>query len=173
MSVVTLTGFMGTGKSTVGRRLAEALERPFIDTDAEIELRAGMTILDLFSRHGEPHFRALERDVIADVVTRDAVIATGGGAIVDDVNYRAMHAAGPIVCLTATPEAILARTAKDRSRPLLRDADREARVRTLLSERAGAYARADLTIDTSELAVGQVIQRIRRFLKDLQGATKQ
>ena len=166
MSVVTLTGFMGTGKSTVGRRLAEALRKPFVDTDAVIEARAGMPVAEIFARRGEADFRSLEREVIAETVVQDAVIATGGGAIVDDANFRAMQAAGPIVCLQADAETILLRTGKDRSRPLLNDGEREQRVRSLLEARAAAYSRADLTIDTSQLPVPQVIRRIRAFLKE-------
>lgn len=162
---MTLTGFMGTGKSTVGRRLAEALHKPFIDTDAAIEARTGLSVAEIFARHGEPYFRSLEREVVAESVAADAIVATGGGAIVDDLNYRAMHTAGPIVCLQASPEIILHRTSRDRSRPLLEQGERESQIRRLLSERAAAYGRADLVIDTSRVAVGSVVRRIRSFLE--------
>ncbi|HYD47584.1 MAG TPA: shikimate kinase [Terriglobales bacterium] len=166
MSIVTLTGFMGTGKTTVGKRLAEALGKPFVDTDALIEVRAGASVAEIFANQGEAHFRALEREVVAEAVQADAVVATGGGAIVDDVNYRAMHAAGPIVCLQASPETLVRRTGHDRSRPLLNDPKRRERISALLAERAAMYARADLTIDTTGTPVSQVVKRIRTFLRD-------
>lgn len=166
MSVVTLTGFMGTGKSTIGRRLADLLKVPFVDTDHEIEQRAGKTVAEIFASEGEPRFREIEREVVADVVQTQAVIATGGGAILDERNYQAMRAAGPVICLRANPESILARTSKDRSRPLLQSDDREQRVRTLLETREPIYAeRCDLAIDTTDKTVGQITQQIRRFLK--------
>ena len=108
MSVVTLTGFMGTGKTTVGRLLADRLHKPFVDTDARIEQVEGCSVAAIFATKGEPYFRTLERRVVAAAVAEDAVVATGGGAIVDAENYRRMHAAGPIVCLTADTEVISA-----------------------------------------------------------------
>ncbi|MGH7789702.1 MAG: shikimate kinase, partial [Candidatus Binatia bacterium] len=105
MATVVLTGFMGTGKSSVGERLAARLGAPFVDTDLLIERRAGRPIAALFAAEGEAPFRALERQAIAEAVgVPRAVIATGGGAIVDAENLATLRAAAPIVCLTARPE---------------------------------------------------------------------
>jgi shikimate kinase len=157
---IILTGFMGTGKSTVGRRLADRLNIPFIDTDEEIERLEGRPIKVIFAQDGEPYFRGIERRVIADAVRKEGVIATGGGAIVDAENYERMHAAGPIVCLSSPLEVIVRRTASNRQRPLLHGDDVAERVRRLLKERAPAYARADITIDTSNTEVDMVVDRI-------------
>lgn len=158
-----LTGFMGTGKTTVGRVLAERLRKPFIDTDARIEEAEGCSIAVLFATKGEPYFRSRERQTVADAVREDAIVATGGGAIVDADNFACMRAAGPIVCLAADPEVIVQRTGGS-ARPLLETADRRARVSQLLAERAAVYARADLTIDTSHRTVAAVVEEILSFL---------
>jgi shikimate kinase len=139
---IVLTGFMGTGKSTVGRRLADRLGRPFIDTDALIEQREG-PIAEIFAEHGEQHFRDLEREVAAEVGRRrGAVVATGGRMLLDPANEAALRASGVIVCLHASAEALLARLAGEAAeRPLLRGSDPAARIRDLLTERAAGYAR--------------------------------
>jgi shikimate kinase len=157
---VILTGFMGTGKSTVGKRLADRLGVPFIDTDEEIERIEGRPIEVIFAEDGEPYFRDIERRVIADAVGKEAVVSTGGGAIVDPDNYDRMHAAGPIVCLTASVDVIARRTASNQERPLLRGDDVLERARRLLDERAPAYARADLSVDTSNTEVDAVVDQI-------------
>lgn len=161
---IILTGFMGTGKSTIGRLLAARLGLPFIDTDEEVERAAGQTVAAIFENEGEVRFRALERCAVAAAVEQDAVVATGGGAIIDPESYERMHAAGPIICLTAPVETILERTAAHRDRPLLCADDVAARVRHLLAERAAAYARADLSIDTSVRPPETVVEEIVAFL---------
>jgi shikimate kinase len=165
MSVVILTGFMGTGKTTIGRRLAAQLRMPFVDTDECIVQREGRSIAAIFADRGEPYFRVVERQVIGEAVRADAVVATGGGAIIDPANYECMDAAGPVVCLTADVEVIIERTAADTSRPLLSTGERRARVQQLLAERAAAYARADLTVDTSRRPVDAVVEEILMFLR--------
>jgi shikimate kinase/3-dehydroquinate synthase len=164
MSVI-LTGFMGTGKTTIGRRLAQALEKQFVDTDQQIEELEGRSVAAIFAAEGEAYFRAIERRVVAQALAMDAVVATGGGAIADTANLERMRAAGPIVCLTADVEEILRRTGADDSRPLLGDAERRARVSQLLSERAAAYAQADVTIDTSHRSIDVVLGDILAFLQ--------
>jgi shikimate kinase len=170
MSIVTLTGFMGTGKTTVGRLLADRLGKPFVDTDQRIEQLEGCPVASIFATKGEPYFRTLERRVVAAAVTEDAVVATGGGAIVDAENYRYMHTAGPIVCLTADVDVILERTANDSTRPLLDRGARASRVRQLLAARAVAYGQADLTIDTSRRTAEAVVDEILAFLRHGDGS---
>src|SRR5262245_39920052 len=147
---------MGTGKTEVGRRLARALGRTFVDTDRLVEASAGRSVASIFADAGEAEFRALERDAVAEACALpDAVIATGGGPPVDPDNRRRLAAAGPVVCLTATPEEILRRVGDPASRPLLADAvdehDRLRRIRDLLAARAAVYGSATHTIDTTGL----------------------
>jgi shikimate kinase len=166
---VILTGFMATGKTEVGRRLARALGRPFVDTDKLVEAAAGRTVADIFAREGEKHFRVLERDAVVQAcAVREAVIATGGGTLLDPENRRHLAAAGPIVCLSASPEEILRRVGDPAGRPLLANghggSDRLARVRTLLAERAPAYALASHAIETSGLSIDEVVTRVRELV---------
>lgn len=167
MATVVLTGFMGTGKTSIGRCVATRLAHPFVDTDALVEEREGRSVAAIFAAAGEAYFRAAERRAIADAcAVADAVIATGGGAIVDPENRAQLKAAAPIVCLTARPSVILARArAAGETRPLLQSDDPAARIAALLAERAPAYAQADLTIDTSERTVDDVAAEIERFLR--------
>jgi shikimate kinase len=156
---IILTGFMGTGKSEVGKQLAAVLGRKFIDTDVLVEQEEGMSIAQLLTDKGEPYFREREKQIIARAC-REAgvVIATGGGAMVSEENAARLKASGTVLCLTAPPEVIFARVRKDETRPLLQSDDPLARICTLLSARATAYAKADVTIDTSQLSVDEVVQ---------------
>jgi len=167
MTTVVLTGFMGTGKTRVGAELAARLRRPFVDTDALIERAEGRAVSEIFARDGEAHFRAAERRAIAEALaTPEAVIATGGGAIVDSTNFDHLHAAAPIVCLVARPETILERTrTAPGARPLLASGPPEERIRALLAERASAYAKADLMVETTARPVGELVDDILEFLR--------
>lgn len=160
-----LMGFMGTGKSEVGRRLAQRLGRAFVDTDEWIEARAGKRIAAIFNEEGEAAFRRLEREAVAAAANRgDAVIAVGGGAVLDPENVRRLREGGVLVHLTARPEVVLRRIGDGASRPLLRD-DPEAAVARLLAEREPAYAAAaDVVVDTSEHDAEQVVEEIQRAL---------
>ena len=170
---IILTGFMGTGKSTVGRRLARRLGWTFVDVDRLIEAGAKMPVARIFAERGEPVFRRLERRAIGRVIRgHEQVIATGGGAFVSPQSRAALRVSGPVVCLTARPQVILARVGRRlETRPLL--AGRPAgwpaqaghpsplgRIRTLLAQRAAAYARADLTLDTSDRSPDEIVERI-------------
>lgn len=175
---IFLTGFMGTGKSEVGRRLAERLGWRFVDTDALIEREEHLTIPEIFTRKGEPYFRRVEGRVVEGVCGEEVVVvATGGGAIVDEGNRQRMQESGVVVCLTASPETILARVAGSGNRPLLQGDEplelSEApdsglvlqRIHSLLSQRAAAYARADITVETSGLSVDEVVEEVLRHLR--------
>ena len=171
---VILTGFMATGKSVVSRALAKRLGWPLVDCDALLEQRAGKPISIIFSENGETHFRKLERDLIDEITAdprrcaqcsnpRPAVIATGGGAIVDAQNYAALAKAGVVVCLTARPEVIARRIgAKAAARPMLTRGGKPLpeRIVELLAERREAYARPAIIVDTSDLAVNEVVDAI-------------
>lgn len=139
---IVLTGFMGTGKSTVGRRLATRLGWRFVDTDEVIEQRHG-SIPAIFAERGEARFREIERAIAAEVAEGcGQVVATGGRLLLDPENERVLGATGSIVCLTASVEALVARLAHDAGeRPLLQGHVPEERIRALLAERAGGYGR--------------------------------
>lgn len=139
---IVLTGFMGTGKSTVGRLLAERLGRPFVDTDSLIEQRHG-PISGIFAEHGEGWFRQLEREVAAELAgRRGQVVATGGRLMLDPANEATLGATGIVVCLAASVDELVARLAEEADqRPLLRDGDPAVRIGALLAERATGYGR--------------------------------
>lgn len=141
---------MGAGKTTVGRRLAEALALDFVDSDAEIELRTGVDIPLIFEMEGEAGFRRREQQVIADLCTRNhMVLATGGGAVLFEDNRRALSQCGFVVYLRASIEHQLARTERCSKRPLLRHGDRRETLQRLFQERDPLYREiADLVLAT-------------------------
>ena len=140
---IILTGFMGTGKSTVGRLLAGRMGREFVDTDDLIAQRDGRSIADIFNEAGETHFRDLEAQVAAELAERRGlVIATGGRLMLDPANTAVLGATGPVFCLSAEPDVIVSRVASTANgRPLLAGVDPERRIKSLLERRAAAYAR--------------------------------
>lgn len=148
---VWLVGMMGSGKTTVGRALARRLALPFVDTDAEIERDAGMSVARIFSLEGEAGFRRRERDAIGAVAGRAAVVSLGGGAIAQPGSADRLAATGTIVYLRARPRTLLGRLGAAESRPLLRGLDeteRLAKIESLLAERSAQYERAEVVIDT-------------------------
>lgn len=163
---VILCGFMGTGKSSVGRRLAELTGYGFLDMDAVIESEERMSIPDIFATRGEPAFRALESGLV-DRICRMVrqVVATGGGTVANPENLAKLKRCGTVVALTADIETIFARVGSGEGRPMLKQGDTEERIRTLLQKRAEAYAQADLTIDTSQRTIEEVARRIMTLLQ--------
>ena len=164
---VVLTGFMGTGKTSVGKRLAKRLGWKFVDIDALTEASAKMPIAKLFSERGEVVFRRLERRHISRIAHgRQQVVSTGGGAFVNPKNRSLLRASGTVVCLTARPAVILQRVRRKlRMLPMLSGTSKPlTRIQALLAQRAPAYAQADLTIDTSRLSVDEIVERIWRQL---------
>lgn len=160
---IILTGFMGTGKTTAGKALAARLDRMFQDMDDLIEEGAGLTVPEIFTIHGETRFRDIESQVCRDVAARsDLVVATGGGALVNPENHRMLAASGTVICLSATPEQILERIHNETHRPLLDLApdNRLERIRALLAEREERYSSIPLQIDTTDLTVDQIVDRI-------------
>lgn len=152
---IFLTGFMGTGKTKIGRLLAQRLGRVFIDTDHLIEERAGLSIPQIFATHGEAQFRQLEYQCLAEAAARpEAVIALGGGAIAQERNWELLgRAGGVVVCLRASVDTILERVSRKEDRPLLAGlSPQEKRVviERLLAERAPFYNRADIQFHTSD-----------------------
>ena len=154
---------MGAGKTSAGKRLAKRLGWRFIDLDRLIEGTAKMPIARIFAERGEAVFRRLERRCITRAIRgQQQVIATGGGAFVDPQNRLRLRISGPVVCLTAKPKAILSRVGrKVETRPLLHGHGNPlSRIRHLLQQRAKSYAQADVTIDTTNLSVDQVVDQI-------------
>lgn len=163
MANLILTGFMGTGKTTIGRLIAEHLNRPFVDMDAVIEQRAGMRIPEIFASQGEAAFRQLESHICRELAAQDGlVISTGGGALVDEHNRDTMASTGVIVCLTARPDRLIERM-QDTDRPLLQGQDPAQRIQQLLQARASAYAALPHHIDTSDLTPEQVTEAILKL----------
>src|SRR5512139_580863 len=165
-SGVVLVGFMGSGKSSVGRELARRLGTGFVDVDERIERASGKSIPDIFAAEGEPAFRAREKAAIREAVSVPGrVVATGGGAFLDEENRALLSAYAPVVYLEARAETLLARLAGDSGRPLLRGEDRGRAVRDLLARREPGYRLADHTVPTDGLTVDEVADRIVRLLE--------
>lgn len=159
---IFLIGPMGAGKTTIGRRLALALRREFVDSDQEIERRAGASIPLIFEVEGEAGFRAREKAVIAELTERAGIVlATGGGAVLDADNRRRLAGRGFVVYLFASVEEQLRRTHGDSHRPLLRTADPHARLAQLLAQRDPLYrAVTDCVIPTEGRSLAQVTRAI-------------
>ena len=164
---IILTGFMATGKTSVGRRLAERLNRPFVDMDDELVAHFGKPIREVFSEDGEAIFRTAEAALCAQLATRQGhIISTGGGALVNPRNRETFAQSGTVLCLRATPDEILRRVADTGERPLLNTAkaEQETRVRTLLRERRAAYGAITHQVDTTGLTTEQVVERVLETL---------
>jgi len=162
-SSIALIGFMGTGKTAAGKALAERLGKEFIELDALIELKAGKTIPGIFQQDGEIAFRELEIGVTKEVSEKkNAVIACGGGVVLNKINIDRLKEECLIVYLTASPRVILKRTSGDKNdRPLLKVVDRASEIQRLLKFRKPFYERAaDITINTSKLDINSVVEQI-------------
>ena len=158
---------MAVGKSAVGRTLARKLGRRFVDLDKIIEKSEGMQINDIFRRKGESYFRRAEKQALAEVLFQgEQVIATGGGVVIDEENLRLLREKSFLVCLTAAPEVLLRRAEKSRRRPLLEGGDRAQRIQQLLAQREKNYAQAHVAVDTSDLTVEQVVEKIIERFND-------
>lgn len=152
---------MGTGKSSVGRFAADQLGFTFLDTDELIEERSGKTITQIFAQHGEPTFRALEKDLLKDFTTREQlVISTGGGLAANAENVASLKLHSLVVCLWASPEAIWERVKGQTHRPLLQSPDPLAKIRELLSQREPFYRQADVLVNTEQRSIKEVAQHV-------------
>lgn len=161
---IVLTGFMGVGKSTIGRLLAQKMEFEIIDTDHRIENEQHRTISEIFESEGESAFRALERDFVTRLgnVTK-AVISAGGGLVLDSDNVTSLKKHALIVCLWATPESIYNRVKTQKHRPLLNCDNPEAAIRELLAKREPIYrATSDVLISTELRSANEVVSHVER-----------
>jgi len=156
---IVLVGMMGMGKSTIGRRMAARLKLPFVDADTEIEVaHAGMTIPEIFERHGEPYFRDGEARVIARLLDGEPIVlATGGGAFMREETRSRIAAKAISIWLKADHDVIMRRVRRRADRPLLQTADPEGTVTRLLTEREPIYGRADLTIASRDVPHDRIV----------------
>ena len=163
---IVLVGMMGVGKSSIGRRLAARLGIPFVDADSEIEKAAGMSIADIFARHGEADFRSGEARVIARLLDGGPqVLATGGGAVMNADTRAAIKAKAVSIWLSAEFDVLMRRINKRKNdRPMLQTADPAATLRELLVVREPFYAKADLTVQSREVPHDAIVSEIMTAL---------
>jgi shikimate kinase len=167
---VVLVGMMGAGKSSIGRRLAARLGIAFVDADAEIETAAGMTIPDIFATRGEADFRAGEARVIARILeSGPQVLATGGGAFMNEATRAAIAAKGISVWLRAEFDVLMRRIKRRQDRPLLKTDDPGATLRCLLAERDPVYATAELSVQSRDVPHEKIVDEIIEGLGDRLG----
>ena len=159
---------MAVGKSAVGRNLAKRLRRRFVDLDRMIEKRTGLKVREIFEQKGEPYFRALEKQSLAELVQQPGqVIATGGGVVMDEENLLLLKDKTLLVYLSASTATILARLGNGTKRPLLtKGPNRRERIEELLTLRGDKYAQAHVTVDTNGLTLDQVVDRIVAAVDD-------
>ncbi|HXV48387.1 MAG TPA: shikimate kinase [Candidatus Binatia bacterium] len=152
---------MAVGKSAVGRNLARRLGRRFVDLDRLIEKTAGLKVREIFAQKGEAYFRQLEKETLAKVLSQEGqVVATGGGVVLADDNLALLRERSLLIGLNASTETILKRAGNGATRPLLKGGDPRERIEELLNVRAARYAQAHATIDTDELTLSQVVDKI-------------
>lgn len=166
---IVLVGLMGAGKTTIGRLLAKAFARPFVDTDHEIEARTGVKVPVIFEIEGEAGFRAREAQIVRELAGRESlVIATGGGAVLNAQSRTALHECGVVIYLHAQPHDLWQRTRHDQNRPLLRSSDPLARLTELYAVRDPLYREtAHLVVDTGRQSPRLLAGRIEQKLRDL------
>lgn len=163
---IVLIGFMGVGKSTLGRRLAKQLGYKFIDTDSIIEEVTGKTVEQIFRTDGEIRFRSEEKLLVRKLAGQTGlVIATGGGMVLDQENVELLKQNGVLIGLHADPQVIMQRVKNKRRRPLLSKGNLFENIIRLTKEREGAYDIAEFTLDTGKLTYDEMLQEIKKFLE--------
>ena len=163
MSKIILIGFMGCGKSTVGKRLSYAFRKPFLDTDKIIEKKVNMTISELFEEKGEEYFRDMETECIKELLEESGeyIIAVGGGMVLRSENRRLLKELGHVIYLRALPETIYERLKKDSTRPLLQGDNPKEKIRTMMSERASVYEEAaQIIVDVDGKVFEEIVKEI-------------
>ena len=169
---IVLVGIMGVGKSTIGKRLSQYLDIPFVDADKEIEKAAGMAVEDIFDQFGEDAFRTGEKKVIRRLLEEgQKILATGGGAFMNEATRDEIHAGGVSVWLKADLDVLMKRVQRRSDRPLLKTEDPEATMKALLDERNPIYALADLEIESRtvnrDVIAGEVVDLLADALPDI------
>jgi shikimate kinase len=167
MNNIIFIGFMATGKSTIGRKIAKILGLDFLDTDQEIEALLELPISRIFKKHGEIRFRSEERLMVNKLTKREnCVISTGGGTVLDPVNVEKLKHQNLVICLKADPEIIYKRIRRKNNRPIVSKRKSLEDIIELIESRNTYYQIADLYIDTSNVEEGQVIEMILNFIKE-------
>ena len=172
---IFLVGLMGAGKTSVGRMLAQRLDMKFFDADAEIERITGVKIPVIFEIEGESGFRSREDKMIEQLTAMNGIVlATGGGAVISDINRRFLKSRGRVIYLRAAPEDLWRRTRRDRNRPLLQTADPLGKLRSLHEQRDPLYREvAHLIVDTGSQSVAHLTSRIQQHLTDADAPASQ
>lgn len=166
MKNIVLTGFMGTGKTEVGKALSKLLAMKLVDVDTEIEKSRGMTINEIFKNHGEKHFREFETEMIRKTAKEsNIIISTGGGAVLKEENMELLRESGVIFCLSASPETILERTSLSDDRPLLKCDNPMEKIRDLLNYRRPFYEKAGIMIITDDKTPLQIAEEITEIFR--------
>ncbi|SNX55351.1 shikimate kinase [Thermoanaerobacterium sp. RBIITD] len=154
MKNIALTGFMATGKTTVGKNVANILSFGFIDTDSLIEKICGISVPQIFDKYGEKYFRGIEKTAVRRASRlKNYVVSTGGGVVLNPSNIVQLRKNGVVICLKARPEIIVRNMGENKDRPLLMCNDTLERVQKLLNEREHYYKFADYTIDVSDMTI--------------------
>ena len=163
---IVLVGFMGTGKTSIGRRISSQLRMRYVDTDEIVERDSRRRISDIFAEDGESAFRELESEAVRKVSKlHNHVISTGGGVVLKEANMTELKRNGVVFCLTATPEEIYRRVGHQTHRPLLQTPDPLVKIQSMLAERRPYYAEADHTISTTGRSFGEIIMHIKRMFR--------
>lgn len=166
MKNIYLVGFMGTGKSTVGKALAKVLNKEFKDLDELIEEREKIKIVEIFEQFGEQYFREVETAVVREISEKEnLVIATGGGVVVNEENFSLLKKSGTLITLVASPEAIYERIKDSTERPLLNVENPLDTIKRMLFERAYYYIKSDFIVDTTEREIDDIISEICELIK--------
>jgi len=167
MKNIVLVGFMGTGKTEVGKILAQRLKRQRLCIDDMIEWKMGKPIASIFKEDGEEYFRKIESEIVkAASKDKDVVIDAGGGVVMDEINVRRLRERGVIFCFTARPEVILERTKAYSHRPLLNTEDPVASIAELMKQRSEYYKRADYTIETSDITPNEIADKVIKVMEE-------
>jgi shikimate kinase len=171
-SNIYLIGFMGTGKTVVGKKLAQTMKRNFIDIDSEIEKKLRCSISEIFDKYGEKEFRKKESALLGDITSKsDLVVSTGGGIILNYENMDKMKESGLVITLIARLEIIYERLKDDNRRPLLANIDDNEKleeIKQLIFMRAGLYIKGDYIIDTSDINTENAVEKIIEFYNEWQ-----
>lgn len=168
MSNIILIGYMGCGKSTVGKRLSYVLRKPFLDTDRIIEKKEEMTISEIFSLHGEEYFRNLETRCLEDILLQkgEYVIAVGGGLPLRECNRELLKKIGTVLYLKANPDTIYEHLKDDTTRPLLSGENPKEKIKKMMKARTEFYeVAADVTIDVNDMNFEEIIEKIGGFVE--------
>ncbi|MDI6786509.1 MAG: shikimate kinase [bacterium] len=164
MKNIVLFGFMGTGKSSIGKILAERLDMSFLEMDEIIEKENKMTISDIFEKYGEAYFRELEKDLIERISKNNScVISTGGGVVLNEENVELLQKNGILISLMAKEEVIYKRVKNETHRPLLKTKNGLQKIREILNHRRPFYEKAGFCIDTSNMSKNEVVEKIIEY----------